>query len=123
MLVGGHKAGKSTLLHCLAGIEPVSSGDALVCGASVRYGYLHRRNRIGFCPQYEVLLLQFLHILSLMIKILKNRLMLTSCKVDVFRRFVAFSIVDKIRFRDSNLEQLFSSSVMHSLLTGSNLGS
>ncbi|KAG0581666.1 hypothetical protein KC19_4G270200 [Ceratodon purpureus] len=55
VLVGGHKAGKSTLLHCLAGIEPVSVGDAIVLGTSVRYGYLHKLSRIGFCPQYEAM--------------------------------------------------------------------
>jgi len=54
VVVGGHKSGKSTLLQCLAGLERVTAGDALVCGASVRYGYLRKRSLIGFCPQYEV---------------------------------------------------------------------
>lgn len=55
VLVGGHKSGKSTLLHCLAGTEPLSFGDAIMCGESVRYSHLLNRRRIGFCPQYEVL--------------------------------------------------------------------
>ncbi|CAM6104482.1 unnamed protein product [Calypogeia fissa] len=53
VLVGGQKSGKSSLLHTLAGTTPLSFGDALINGESVRYSYQNHRRVIGLCPQYE----------------------------------------------------------------------
>lgn len=53
VLVGGEKAGKSTLLHCLGRQCTITSGDAIICGNSVRYNFWMQQNIIGFCPQFE----------------------------------------------------------------------
>ncbi|KAL3695276.1 hypothetical protein R1sor_009352 [Riccia sorocarpa] len=52
-LVGGQKSGKSTLIHALAGTIPISFGDALINGESVRHAYRHKQRLIGLCPQFE----------------------------------------------------------------------
>ncbi|XP_057813717.1 uncharacterized protein LOC131027665 isoform X3 [Cryptomeria japonica] len=55
VLVGGEKAGKSTLLNCLGRQCSITYGDAIVCGNSVRYNYWGaQQNVIGFCPQYAL---------------------------------------------------------------------
>lgn len=54
VLVGGQQSGKSSLLNTLAGTTPLSFGDALINGESVRYSYQNHRRVIGLCPQYEV---------------------------------------------------------------------
>jgi ABC-type cobalamin/Fe3+-siderophores transport system ATPase subunit len=55
VLVGPSAAGKSTLLHCLAGTTEVTQGDALICGQSVRYSYeFGNGGKVGFCPQGDV---------------------------------------------------------------------
>lgn len=55
VLVGGEKAGKSTLLHCLGRQSTITSGDAIICGNSVRYNFWMQQNIIGICPQFELM--------------------------------------------------------------------
>eukprot|EP00897_Mesotaenium_endlicherianum_P005320 jgi/Mesen1/4816/ME000243S03991 len=55
VLLGGSRAGKSTALECLAGALPLSYGDALLCGLSVRFSYLPDCSSFSYCPQAEVL--------------------------------------------------------------------
>ncbi|KAG6542864.1 hypothetical protein Mapa_015768 [Marchantia paleacea] len=52
-LVGGQKSGKSSLIHALAGTIPISCGDALINGESVRHTYRNKQRLIGLCPQFE----------------------------------------------------------------------
>ncbi|XP_042947784.1 ABC transporter A family member 2-like isoform X1 [Carya illinoinensis] len=52
-LLGPNGAGKTTTINCLTGITPVTGGDALIYGDSVRssVGMSNIRRIIGVCPQ------------------------------------------------------------------------
>lgn len=56
-LLGPNGAGKTTAINCLTGITPVTSGDALIHGYSIRNstGMSTIRKMIGVCPQFDVL--------------------------------------------------------------------
>ncbi|KAG6412263.1 hypothetical protein SASPL_124937 [Salvia splendens] len=56
-LLGPNGAGKTTAINCLTGITPVTSGDALIYGNSIRNstGMSTIRRMIGICPQFDVL--------------------------------------------------------------------
>ncbi|CAL9749914.1 unnamed protein product [Musa acuminata subsp. burmannicoides] len=56
-LLGPNGAGKTTLINCLTGITPVTGGDALIYGYSVRssVGMSKIRRMIGVCPQFDIL--------------------------------------------------------------------
>ncbi|CAL9114056.1 unnamed protein product [Musa textilis] len=56
-LLGPNGAGKTTLINCLTGITPVTGGDALIYGYSVRssVGMSNIRRMIGVCPQFDIL--------------------------------------------------------------------
>ncbi|PON57303.1 ABC transporter A, ABCA [Parasponia andersonii] len=56
-LLGPNGAGKTTAINCLTGITPVTSGDALIYGLSVRssIGMSKIRKLIGVCPQFDIL--------------------------------------------------------------------
>lgn len=56
-LLGPNGAGKTTTINCLTGIIPVTSGDALVYGDSIRstQGMARIRSHMGVCPQFDVL--------------------------------------------------------------------
>ncbi|XP_031505426.1 ABC transporter A family member 2-like [Nymphaea colorata] len=56
-LLGPNGAGKTTVINCLTGITPVSGGDALIYGYSVRssVGMSYIRKMIGVCPQFDIL--------------------------------------------------------------------
>lgn len=56
-LLGPNGAGKSTTIHCLTGVLPPSSGDAIVCGHStVSAGGMDKiRPMMGVCPQFDIL--------------------------------------------------------------------
>lgn len=56
-LLGPNGAGKTTAINCLTGIAPVTSGDALIYGFSVRnsVGMANIRKIIGVCPQFDIL--------------------------------------------------------------------
>ncbi|KAB2055398.1 hypothetical protein E1A91_A11G036400v1 [Gossypium mustelinum] len=56
-LLGPNGAGKTTAINCLTGITPVTSGDALIYGNSVRssVGMSNIRRIIGVCPQFDIL--------------------------------------------------------------------
>ncbi|CAL5441474.1 unnamed protein product [Camellia sinensis] len=56
-LLGPNGAGKTTSISCLTGIAPVTSGDALIYGHSVRssVGMTNIRKIIGVCPQFDIL--------------------------------------------------------------------
>lgn len=56
-LLGPNGAGKTTAINCLTGITPVTSGDALIYGHSIRncVGMSNIRKMIGVCPQFDVL--------------------------------------------------------------------
>uniref|UniRef100_A0A6M2F1H9 ABC transporter domain-containing protein n=1 Tax=Populus davidiana TaxID=266767 RepID=A0A6M2F1H9_9ROSI len=56
-LLGPNGAGKTTTMNCLTGITPVTGGDALVYGHSVRstVGMSGIRQIIGVCPQFDIL--------------------------------------------------------------------
>ncbi|KAH6797364.1 ATP-binding cassette A2 [Perilla frutescens var. hirtella] len=56
-LLGPNGAGKTTAINCLTGITPVTSGDALIYGYSIRNstGMSTIRRMIGVCPQFDVL--------------------------------------------------------------------
>ncbi|KAL2924639.1 ABC transporter A family member 2 [Bienertia sinuspersici] len=52
-LLGPNGAGKTTAINCLTGVTPVTSGDALIHGHSIRssVGMSNIRRIIGVCPQ------------------------------------------------------------------------
>ena len=53
-LVGPNGSGKSTLIKCINGILPVSEGDVLIDGASVRsIPAVERARRMAYVPQSE----------------------------------------------------------------------
>ncbi|MCD7455438.1 ATP-binding cassette sub- A member 2 [Datura stramonium] len=56
-LLGPNGAGKTTAINCLTGITPVTAGDALVYGQSIRSsaGMSNIRTMIGVCPQFDIL--------------------------------------------------------------------
>ncbi|KAK7304602.1 hypothetical protein VNO77_42485 [Canavalia gladiata] len=56
-LLGPNGAGKTTAINCLTGITPVTDGDALIYGHSVRSstGMSNIRKLIGVCPQFDIL--------------------------------------------------------------------
>ncbi|XP_058195603.1 ABC transporter A family member 2-like isoform X2 [Rhododendron vialii] len=56
-LLGPNGAGKTTAINCLTGITPVTAGDALIYGDSVRssIGMTNIRRIIGVCPQFDIL--------------------------------------------------------------------
>ncbi|KAL2515977.1 ABC transporter A family member 2 [Forsythia ovata] len=56
-LLGPNGAGKTTAINCLTGITPVTSGDALIYGYSIRSstGMSNIRRTIGVCPQSDIL--------------------------------------------------------------------
>ncbi|WCJ35971.1 ABC transporter A family member 2 [Euphorbia peplus] len=56
-LLGPNGAGKTTTISCLTGITPVTNGDALVYGDSIRssVGMSNIRRIIGVCPQFDIL--------------------------------------------------------------------
>ncbi|PIN20633.1 Lipid exporter ABCA1 [Handroanthus impetiginosus] len=56
-LLGPNGAGKTTAINCLTGITPVTGGDALIYGHSIRSstGMSNIRRMIGVCPQFDVL--------------------------------------------------------------------
>ncbi|KAK2384736.1 ABC transporter A family member [Trifolium repens] len=56
-LLGPNGAGKTTIINCLTGITPVTDGDALIYGHSIRSstGMSNIRKLIGVCPQFDIL--------------------------------------------------------------------
>nr|GMC75788.1 ABC transporter A family member 2-like [Ipomoea batatas] len=56
-LLGPNGAGKTTAINCLTGITPVTDGDALIYGCSIRSstGMSNIRRMIGVCPQFDIL--------------------------------------------------------------------
>ncbi|KAK8703148.1 hypothetical protein V6N13_021477 [Hibiscus sabdariffa] len=56
-LLGPNGAGKTTAINCLTGITPVTNGDTLIYGNSVRssVGMSNIRKIIGVCPQFDIL--------------------------------------------------------------------
>uniref|UniRef100_M4D8W8 ABC transporter domain-containing protein n=1 Tax=Brassica campestris TaxID=3711 RepID=M4D8W8_BRACM len=56
-LLGPNGAGKTTTISCLTGINPVTGGDALIYGDSIRssVGMSNIRKMIGVCPQFDIL--------------------------------------------------------------------
>ncbi|KAL6646412.1 hypothetical protein ACP70R_018020 [Stipagrostis hirtigluma subsp. patula] len=56
-LLGPNGAGKTTTISCLTGITPITGGDALIYGHSVRTtaGMSNIRRMIGVCPQFDIL--------------------------------------------------------------------
>ncbi|CAA6672740.1 unnamed protein product [Spirodela intermedia] len=56
-LLGPNGAGKTTAINCLTGITPITGGDALIYGYSIRssVGMANIRKMIGVCPQFDIL--------------------------------------------------------------------
>ncbi|KAK4264228.1 hypothetical protein QN277_025436 [Acacia crassicarpa] len=56
-LLGPNGAGKTTVINCLTGITPVTDGDALIYGYSIRSsaGMSNIQKHTGVCPQFDIL--------------------------------------------------------------------
>ncbi|KAK4264229.1 hypothetical protein QN277_025437 [Acacia crassicarpa] len=56
-LLGPNGAGKTTVINCLTGITPVTGGDALIYGHSIRSstGMSNIQKLIGVCHQFDIL--------------------------------------------------------------------
>ncbi|XP_057868704.2 ABC transporter A family member 11 [Cryptomeria japonica] len=56
-LLGPNGAGKTTTINCLTGITPITAGDALCYGYSIKTttGMSQIRNLMGVCPQFDIL--------------------------------------------------------------------
>ncbi|CAL1368225.1 unnamed protein product [Linum trigynum] len=56
-LLGPNGAGKTTAINCLTGVSPVTSGDALIYGYSIRssVGMSSIHKFMGVCPQFDIL--------------------------------------------------------------------
>ncbi|KAF7838425.1 ABC transporter A family member 2-like [Senna tora] len=56
-LLGPNGAGKTTVINCLTGITPLTGGDALIYGNSIKSstGMSNIRKLIGVCPQFDIL--------------------------------------------------------------------
>ncbi|CUG06066.1 ABC transporter, putative [Bodo saltans] len=55
VILGHNGAGKTTTLNMLTGMLPMTAGDCLVYGTSVRNDLRKARAEIGFCPQHNIL--------------------------------------------------------------------
>ncbi|ORX93119.1 P-loop containing nucleoside triphosphate hydrolase protein [Basidiobolus meristosporus CBS 931.73] len=53
--LGHNGCGKSTTISMLTGLIPITSGDAIVDGYSVRRDLQQVRQRLGVCPQHDIL--------------------------------------------------------------------
>jgi ABC-2 type transport system ATP-binding protein len=47
-LLGPNASGKTTLLHCIAGLLPASAGSIVICAHSLRQDALAAKSRLGF---------------------------------------------------------------------------
>ena len=54
-LLGVNGAGKTTTFQMLTGDTTPSSGDAIICGHSVRKDLEKVQQKTGYCPQFEAL--------------------------------------------------------------------
>jgi len=54
-LLGHNGAGKSTVINCLTGVVPVTSGDAVIFGNSISDDLDKIRDITGVCPQHDIL--------------------------------------------------------------------
>jgi len=56
-LLGPNGAGKTTTINCLTGITPITAGDALIYGHSIKStsGMSNIRSVMGVCPQFDIL--------------------------------------------------------------------
>lgn len=56
-LLGPNGAGKTTTINCLTGTTPVTAGDALIYGQSIKStsGMSNIRSIMGVCPQFDIL--------------------------------------------------------------------
>ncbi|KAM6594096.1 hypothetical protein CsatA_001799 [Cannabis sativa] len=56
-LIGTSGAGKTSVINCLTGITPCTSGDALIYGNSIQSssGMSRIRKIVGVCPQFDIL--------------------------------------------------------------------
>ncbi|ORX78938.1 P-loop containing nucleoside triphosphate hydrolase protein [Basidiobolus meristosporus CBS 931.73] len=53
--LGHNGCGKSTTISMLTGLIPITSGDAIIDGYSVRNNLKQVRQRLGVCPQHDIL--------------------------------------------------------------------
>jgi len=53
-LLGPNGAGKSSLIHCLTGLYPPTSGDAYVAGYNIKEHVSEVYYNIGVCPQHDI---------------------------------------------------------------------
>uniref|UniRef100_A0A0D6QSR9 ABC transporter domain-containing protein n=1 Tax=Araucaria cunninghamii TaxID=56994 RepID=A0A0D6QSR9_ARACU len=56
-LLGPNGAGKTTTINCLTGVTPITAGDALIYGNSIKStsGMSNIRKLMGVCPQFDIL--------------------------------------------------------------------
>lgn len=54
-ILGKNGAGKSTLIGVLTGILDFDSGSAKLCGLNIETSMDVIRNKIGVCPQFDIL--------------------------------------------------------------------
>ena len=53
--LGHNGAGKTTTMSILTGLFPATKGTAKIYGDDIRYQMDSIRNKLGFCPQHNVL--------------------------------------------------------------------
>jgi ABC-type multidrug transport system ATPase subunit len=82
VLLGHNGAGKSTTISMLVGLIPPTAGDALMCGYRLSSDLQDIRQRLGICPQHDMLFpelsaLQHLHLYAVFKGMLYTQLMYT----------------------------------------------
>lgn len=103
VLLGHNGAGKTTTITMLTGLYMPSSGDATVQGKSIKTHMKEIRQRIGVCPQHDVLFAELTVIEHLQIFAGLKGLVGEEANEEVQEKIAEVGLTEKAHVRSSNL--------------------
>ena len=103
VLLGHNGAGKTTTMTMLTGLYMPSSGDATVQGRSIKTQMPEIRQRIGVCPQHDVLFAELTVIEHLQIFAGLKGLVGAEAETEVEEKIAEVGLTEKKAVRSSNL--------------------
>jgi ATP-binding cassette, subfamily A (ABC1), member 3 len=103
VLLGHNGAGKTTTITMLTGLYMPSSGDATVQGKSIKTHMTEIRQRIGVCPQHDVLFAELTVIEHLQIFAGLKGLVGEEANEEVQEKIAEVGLTEKAHVRSSNL--------------------